>query len=60
MAFAATRLKLLVEPGGAAALAALLAAKAPLENIKGKNIALVLSGGNADFDSIAAIIAKAH
>ena len=60
VAFAATQLKLLVEPGGAAALAALLADKAPLENIKGKNIALVLSGGNADFDSIAAIIAKAH
>jgi threonine dehydratase len=60
VAFAATQLKLLVEPGGAAALAALLAGKAPLENIKGKNIALVLSGGNADFDSIAAIIAKAH
>ena len=60
VAFAATQLKLLVEPGGAAALAALLADKAPLENIKGKNIALVLSGGNADFDSIAAIIAQAH
>jgi threonine dehydratase len=60
VAFAATQLKLLVEPGGAAALAALLAGKAPLENIKGKNIALVLSGGNADFDSIAAIVAKAH
>jgi len=60
VAFAATRLKLLVEPGGAAALAALLAGKAPLENNKGKNIALVLSGGNADFESIAAIVGRAH
>ena len=48
VAFAATRLKLLVEPGGAAALAALLAGKA-----EGKNVALVLSGGNADFAAIA-------
>ena len=54
VAFAATRLKLLVEPGGAAALAALLAGKA-----EGKNIALVVSGGNADFDAVAAIVAKA-
>ena len=60
VSFAATQLKLLVEPGGAAALAALLAGKTPLENNKGKNIALVLSGGNADFASIAAIIARAH
>lgn len=55
VAFAATQLKLLVEPGGAAALAALLAGKTD-----GKNIALVLSGGNADFASIAAIVAKTH
>ncbi len=53
--FAATQLKLLVEPGGAAALAALLAGKT-----EGRNIALVLSGGNADFASIAAMVAKAH
>ena len=51
VAFAATRLKLLVEPGGAAALAALLAGKAT-----GKNVALVVSGGNADFAQIAGII----
>ena len=55
VSFAATQLKLLVEPGGAAALAALLAGKA-----QGKNIVLVLSGGNADFGTIAAIIARAH
>jgi threonine dehydratase len=53
--FAATQLKLLVEPGGAAALAALLAGK-----VECKNVVLVLSGGNADFESIAAIVAKAH
>ena len=53
VAFAATRLKLLVEPGGAAALAALLAGKST-----GKNVALVISGGNADFAQIAGIVAK--
>jgi threonine dehydratase len=46
MDFAAQKLKLLVEPGGAAALAALLAGRL---NAKGKTVALVLSGGNADF-----------
>ncbi len=46
MAFAARELKLLVEPGGAAALAALLAGKI---EARGKCVALVLSGGNADF-----------
>jgi len=47
VAFAALRLKLLVEPGGAAALAALLAGK-----IAGGTVALVISGGNADFASV--------
>ena len=46
MAFAAKELKLLVEPGGAAALAALLAGKI---GVRGRSVALVLSGGNADF-----------
>ena len=46
MAFAARELKLLVEPGGAAALAALLAGKI---GARGRTVALVLSGGNADF-----------
>jgi threonine dehydratase len=44
---------LLVEPGGAAALAALLAGKST-----GKNVALVVSGGNADFAAIADIVAR--
>jgi threonine dehydratase len=50
--YAARNLKLLVEPGGAAALAALLAGKV---GAKGKAVALVLSGGNAEFDAIAAL-----
>jgi threonine dehydratase len=44
--FAAQKLKLLVEPGGAAALAALLAGKIEAKN---RAVALILSGGNADF-----------
>ena len=46
LAFAARELKLLVEPGGTAALAALLAGKITARN---SCVALVLSGGNADF-----------
>ena len=53
VAFAARHLKLLVEPGGAAALAALLADKAP----KG-TLALVLSGGNAEFGTIADMVSR--
>ncbi|HEY2836311.1 MAG TPA: threonine/serine dehydratase [Rhizomicrobium sp.] len=48
VAFAALKLKLLVEPGGSAALAAYLAGK-----LEGESVALVISGGNADFASIA-------
>ena len=44
--FAAQTLKLLVEPSGAAALAALLSGK---YSAHGKNVAIVLSGANADF-----------
>jgi threonine dehydratase len=44
--FATEKLKLLVEPGGAAALAALLSGKIETKN---RAVALVLSGGNADF-----------
>jgi threonine dehydratase len=44
-AFAARHLKLVVEPGGAVALAALLAGKI---DAKGKTVGIVLSGGNAD------------
>ncbi len=45
VAFAFRELKLVVEPGGAAALAALLAGKI---DVKGKVAAAVLSGGNVD------------
>ena len=55
MAFAAKKLKLLVEPGGAAGLAALLAGKL---DVKGKNIAVVLSGGNGDPATFARLLAR--
>jgi threonine dehydratase len=55
MAFAARKLKLLVEPGGAAALAALLAGKL---DAKGKAVALVISGGNADPVALAQLLAR--
>ena len=47
MAHAFYELKLVVEPGGAAALAALLSNKL---DVKGKTVAVVLSGGNVDAD----------
>ena len=47
--FAARELKLLVEPGGAAALAAVLAGKI---EARGRTVVLVLSGGNADFAAL--------
>ena len=45
VAFAFRELKLVVEPGGAVALAALMSGKI---NIKGKIAVAVLSGGNVD------------
>jgi threonine dehydratase len=45
MRFAFEHLKLVVEPGGAAALAALLHSKI---DVKGQTAALILSGGNVD------------
>jgi threonine dehydratase len=53
MRFAFLELKLVVEPGGAAALAAVLAGKIAT---KGRTIAAVLSGGNADPADFSAII----
>ena len=53
--FRRAEIELLVEPGGAAALAALLAGKL---DTRGKTAALVLSGGNADFAGIAGLVAK--
>ena len=45
MRYAFSTLKLVVEPGGAAGLAALLAGKVPAQ---GRTVGLVLSGGNVD------------
>jgi threonine dehydratase len=48
------RMKLLVEPSGAAPVAALLAGKVP--NVAGKKIGVVLSGGNVDPGKLAKIM----
>jgi threonine dehydratase len=55
VSFAAQRLKLLVEPGGTAALAALLVGKV---EAKGRTLVLVLSGGNADFATVADCVTR--
>jgi threonine dehydratase len=52
--YAFHELKLVVEPGGAIGLAALLAAKL---NVKGKIVVGILSGGNVDVDMFARLIA---
>jgi threonine dehydratase len=54
VAFAARELKLVVEPGGAVALAAILSGKL---DVAGKTVAVVCSGGNIDPELLAAIIA---
>jgi threonine dehydratase len=53
---AMANLKLVVEPGGSVALAALSSGRIDL---KGKCVAVVLSGGNVDFDTYARIVASA-
>jgi threo-3-hydroxy-L-aspartate ammonia-lyase len=52
--FLLLRMKLLVEPSGAAPIAALLAGKIP--NARGKKIGVVLSGGNIDAGKLAEIV----
>ena len=52
--FAFRELKLVVEPGGAVGLAALLAGRI---GCAGKNVVIVLSGGNVDADMFAKLIA---
>jgi threonine dehydratase len=54
MAFAFRELKLVVEPGGAVGLAALLAGRI---DARGKTIVVVLSGGNVDADLFAKLVA---
>jgi threonine dehydratase len=52
--FAFRELKLVVEPGGAVGLAALLAGRI---DARGRNVVIVLSGGNVDADLFAQLIA---
>ena len=52
--FAFAKLRLVVEPGGAAALAAALAGKVTLDS----DTVIVLSGGNTDAASFSATIAS--
>lgn len=53
MAVAFADYKLVVEPGGAVALAAVLSGKYP---IKGRNVAVVASGGNVDRETFTAAL----
>ena len=55
VAFAFRELKLVVEPGGAVGLAALLTGKF---DARGKTVVIVLSGGNVDADMFAKLIAQ--
>ncbi len=57
IAFALLRLKLVVEPGGAAALAAVLSGRIDLRD---KTALLVVSGGNADAAMLARALAEAR
>ncbi len=52
--FAYRELKLVVEPGGAVGLAALLAGRI---DARGRNVVIVLSGGNVDADLFAKLVA---
>jgi threonine dehydratase len=54
MALLASRLKLVVEPGGAAGFAALLAGRVP--GVAGRRVGVVLSGGNVDLDRFGSLI----
>ncbi len=55
MAFAAIEHKLVVEGGGAVGIAALLTAKMPQP---GRNIAVVVSGGNVDLQLLLQVISE--
>jgi threonine dehydratase len=55
MRFLASRLKLVVEPSGAAAAAAVLARKLPADIT---SVGVILSGGNVDMDQFGAILAE--
>ena len=55
MRFAFERLKLVIEPSGASALAALLCGKAEVRNARA---GIILSGGNVDPTTYAACITR--
>jgi threo-3-hydroxy-L-aspartate ammonia-lyase len=55
MALLASRMKLVVEPGGSAGFAAVLHGKLP--DLTGRKVGVVLSGGNVDPDRFGALIA---
>jgi threonine dehydratase len=55
--FAAERMKQVLEPAGAAALAAVLQGRVPLHD--GERVAVILSGGNAAIDRLGELLAAA-
>jgi threonine dehydratase len=57
MRFAIERLKQVLEPAGAAALAAVLAGRIPIRD--GERVAVVLSGGNVEVDRIGELLSLA-
>jgi threonine dehydratase len=57
MRFAVERLKQVVEPAGAASLAAVLAGRVPLND--GERVVVVVSGGNVEVGRIGELIAQA-
>ena len=57
MRFALERMKQLLEPAGAAALAAVLAGRVPLES--GQRVCVVASGGNVDLERLPGLLAMA-
>jgi threonine dehydratase len=57
MRFAAERMKQLLEPAGAAALAAVLAGRIPIHD--GERVAVVASGGNVDIGRVGELFAGA-
>ncbi len=56
VAYAARHLKLIIEPGGSAGLAALLGGQ---YDVHGKTVAAILTGGNCDFETVAACLSRA-
>ncbi|GGB51576.1 serine/threonine dehydratase [Tistrella bauzanensis] len=57
MLYAFARFKLVVEPGGAAALAAVLSGRVP---VRGRSVMVVLTGGNVDPETFAAALTVAQ